>query len=237
MGNILIILFLLGKCFRVYLLVGSLIDQCSCQMNSGKYICLYGGDDIEWIRKFTTAAREVATAAGITLELAYVGKNNAKERVRKTAQAIVDEKLGHSWENPTTFWYFWTRLESMLYSKLQHGKSMENDEIMREVMTILSYDGSDNGWAILCLGSEPEIARAKGDAAVDSLHDYPKWKDAADEKGIVPALKGHLEDIHTPQHCSRLILPGLAAGIPERVICAECGRPMEKFIMYRCCVE
>lgn len=113
------------------------------QMNEGKYVCLYGGDDVDWIRKFTTAARNVAKAAGITLEMAYVGKSNAKERVRKTIAVIAQEKLSYCWEVPTLFWYFWTRLESMLYSKLQHGKTIENDQIMQEVMTILSYDGSD----------------------------------------------------------------------------------------------
>ncbi|KAI3682986.1 hypothetical protein L1987_83421 [Smallanthus sonchifolius] len=33
-----------------------------------KYIFLYGGDDIEWIRKFTSNARAMATAARIPLE-------------------------------------------------------------------------------------------------------------------------------------------------------------------------
>ncbi|KAK4750702.1 hypothetical protein SAY87_004184 [Trapa incisa] len=202
-----------------------------------KYICLYGGDDIEWIRSFTAAAKNVAKEAGITLELAYVGKNNAKERARRTAQAIVAEKLSYSWDNPNIFWYFWTRLESMLYSKLQHGKSTENDQIMQEVLTILSYDGSDKGWAIFCLGMAPGMARAKGDAILESLRKYPEWREEAGRDGIVPALKDHLEKNHSPHHCSRLILPGLAAGVPERVICAECARPMERFIMYRCCLE
>lgn len=204
-------------------------------MSAGKYICLYGGDDLEWIRKFTTMAKDFAKAAGIELELLYVGKNNAKDRVRRTSQTVIQEKLSYCLEEPVLFWYFWTRLESMLYSKLQRGKSMENDQIMQEVMTILSYDGSDKGWAIFCRGND--IARAKADPAVETLSGYNEWEDDAKEIGPVPAMKKHLQKIHTPHHCSRLILPGVAAGIPEKVVCAECGRIMEKFIMYRCCVE
>ncbi|KAK4778646.1 hypothetical protein SAY86_006174 [Trapa natans] len=226
-----------GEVWRLELIVDGFDPKIVQWMADGKYICLYGGDNIEWIRSFTAAAKNVAKEAGIALELAYMGKNNAKERARKTAQAVVIEKLSYTWDNPTLFWYFWTRLESMLYSKLQHGKSTENDQIMQEVMTVLSYDGSDKGWAIFCLGMAPGIARAKGDAALESLRNYPKWEAAARRDGIVPALKGHLEETHSPHHCSRLILPGLAAGVPESVICAECGRPMERFIMYRCCIE
>ncbi|PKI66640.1 hypothetical protein CRG98_012982 [Punica granatum] len=227
-----------GEVWRLELIVDAFDPTIKEWMDSRKYICLYGGDDIEWIRKFTTAARDAAKACGVTLEMAYVGKNNAKERVRKTALTIAQEKLSHSWvDQPTLFWYFWTRLESMLYSKLHHGKSIENDQIMHEVMTILSYDSSDNGWALFCQGQMPEIARAKGDSALESVRGHEKWKENAERDGLVPALKEHLQSIHTPLHCSRLILPGIAAGIPERVVCAECGRPMEKFIMYRCCIE
>ncbi|KAK7852468.1 protein sieve element occlusion a [Quercus suber] len=38
-------------------------------------LCLYGGEDVNWIWKFTTTAKAVAETAGINLELVYVGKN------------------------------------------------------------------------------------------------------------------------------------------------------------------
>ena len=44
-------------------------------MAKGRVVCLYGGEDINWIQKFTTTAKAVAEAAGINLELVYVGKN------------------------------------------------------------------------------------------------------------------------------------------------------------------
>ncbi|CDP15097.1 unnamed protein product [Coffea canephora] len=201
-----------------------------------KFICLYGGADIGWIRSFTTAARKVANAAGISLEMVYVGKNNTKERVRKINSQITGENLSHCWSDPTYVWYFWTRVESMLYSKMQNQKTAQDDKIMQEVMTILSFDGSDEGWALISRGSA-EMARAKSETMSQSLEEFTNWEDDAKEKGFVPALNDYLKRLHTPHHCNRLILPGTAGGIPELVVCSECGRQMEKYFMYRCCTD
>ncbi|THG20302.1 hypothetical protein TEA_015445 [Camellia sinensis var. sinensis] len=83
-----------------------------------KYICLYGGEDLEWIRKFTYIAKAVAKAADITLEM------------------------------------------FIRHSKRQHGKSIENDLIMQEIMTILGFDRSEQGWAVISHGTA-EMAKAK----------------------------------------------------------------------------
>lgn len=206
------------------------------QIEEGKYICLYGGEDIEWIKRFTTTAKEVAKAAEIPLEMVYVGKSSSKERVRRINAVIEKENLSHYWHEPTYVWYFWTRVESMLYSKMQHGKTIQNDKIMQEILTILSFDGSDQGWALFSWGSS-EMARAKGDIMMMSLTVFESWEEEARQKGFLPALNDHLRSLHTPQHCNRLILPGIDGGIQEMVVCAECGRPMEKYFMYRCCVD
>lgn len=206
------------------------------QIPQGKYICVYGGEDMDWIKRFTETAKEVAAAAGIDLELVYVGKSNAKERVRKITATISKDGLSHFLPELTSMWYFWTRLECMLYSKMQHGKNVENDLIMQEVMTVLSFDGSDQGWATMWFGSN-EMARAKGDTILECVLTYQEWEESARIKGFVPALKEHLQQLHTPHHCNRLILPGIEGGIPEKVVCAECGRPMEKYFMYRCCTD
>lgn len=168
--------------------------------------------------------------------MVYVGKSGTKERIRKISATINAEQLSHTWPDPTSVWYFWTRLESMLYSKIQHGKNYENDPIMKEVMTMMSFDGSDQGWALICKGSH-EMARANADLAFTSLTQYENWETDAQENGFVPALKRYLADLHTPQHCNRLILPGISGGIPEVVVCSECGRTMEKFFMFRCCTD
>lgn len=206
------------------------------QINDGKYICFYGGEDIEWIRKFTSAAKIVAKEAQIQLEMLYVGKSNPREKVRRNNTTIVNEKLSHVLPDLTLIWFFWVRLESMWHSKVQHKRTVENDSIMQEIMTMLSFDGSEQGWAVISKGSA-EMAKAKGDTILNSFLGFDSWKNHAQEIGFVPALNDHLHELHTPLHCNRLILPGTTGSIPERVVCAECGRAMEKFIMYRCCTD
>ncbi|XP_058195108.1 protein SIEVE ELEMENT OCCLUSION B-like [Rhododendron vialii] len=222
--------------WRIELLADSIEPLIFNWISEGKYICLYGGEDMEWIRRFTTTAKAVAQAAGIQLEMLYVGKSNPREKVRKINSTIVAEKLSHMLPDLTLIWFFWVRLESMWHSKTQHGKSVENDTIVQEIMTMLSFDGSDQGWALISRGST-EMAKAKGDTILTSLTRFDQWKQRAEQEGFVPALNANLHDLHTPHHCNRLILPGANGAIPERVVCAECGRPMEKFIMYRCCTD
>ncbi|WJX33148.1 hypothetical protein P8452_21386 [Trifolium repens] len=205
-------------------------------MTEGKIICLYGGEDLEWIETFTKTAMSVARTSNFDLEMVYVGKSNAKERMQRMITTFNNKKFSYFFPNVTSIWFFWARLESMLYSKLQHGRTVENDKIMSEVMTVLSFDGSDRGWAIFCRGPS-EMARAKGDTALTSLRDFDKWKHKIEQDGWVPALNDYIKEIQQPHHCNRLILPGSTGGIPQKVVCAECGRQMEKYFMYRCCVE
>ncbi|KAF5476669.1 hypothetical protein F2P56_003384 [Juglans regia] len=224
----------------ITLLIDGIDPKVIESMAKGNIICLYGGEDMEWIRKFTSSAKKVAKAANITLDLLYVGKSNAKERVHKTNSIISTEQLSQIWPDLTFIWFFWTRLESMLYSKMQNGKTVENDPIMEEVMTMLSFDGSDKGWAVVCggiPGPEEIIARGNGEIALKTLEDFENWKVDAEQNGFVPAFKERLRKLHTPQHCNRLILPGITGEIPERIVCAECHRPMEKYFMYRCCTD
>eukprot|EP00258_Populus_trichocarpa_P017390 XP_006378256.2 protein SIEVE ELEMENT OCCLUSION B [Populus trichocarpa] len=222
--------------WKIELLADSIDPMILSWIDQGKYICLYGGEDIEWIRKFTVTAKDVASRAGITLEMLYVGKSNPREKVRKNNSIITTEKLSHVLPDLTLIWFFWVRLESMWHSKVQHKRTVENDAIMQEIMTMLSFDGSDQGWAVISRGPA-DMAKAKGETILKSFVDFEIWKEGAQEKGFLPALIDYLHELHTPFHCNRLILPGATGSIPERVVCAECGRPMEKFIMYRCCTD
>lgn len=124
----------------------------------------------------------------------------------------------------------------MWQSKMQLGRSVENDPVMQGIMSMLSLDGSEGGWALLSRGSA-EMARAKGSIFLTCLLQYDQWKEQAQQNGVVPAIRDHLKQLHTPDHCTRLVLPGTAGRIPERVVCAECSRPMEKYVMYQCCDE
>ncbi|KAK9675507.1 hypothetical protein RND81_11G011000 [Saponaria officinalis] len=221
--------------WRVELLADAIEPLMFQWMQEGKCICLYGGEDMDWISKFTATARAVAEAAQVPLEMLYVGKSNLKEKVRKINATITAQNLSHVLPDVTLVWYFWVRLESMWHSKMQHGKSIEKDPILQEIVTMLSFDASDPGWAMISLG--PDMAKAKGDMFLACLNDFNVWKGDIEQKGFVQAINDYLQKLQTPHHCNRLILPGTTGSIPDKVVCAECGRAMEKYIMYRCCTD
>ncbi|KAG6525471.1 hypothetical protein ZIOFF_015427 [Zingiber officinale] len=203
-------------------------------IQEGRHVCLYGGEDIAWIRQFTTAMRKVSQEARVPLEMVYVGKSGSKDRVKRAIAAIEKEKLSGYWQDPVMVWFFWVRLESMWHSKMQQGQTVEQDEIMREVVTMLMFDGGDEGWAVLSRGSL-EMVKAQGRKMMDCLAQFDSWKGNVETEGLVPAIKNALIPFKTAEHCNRLILPGDIGQIKEQVVCAECGRPMDKFVLYRCC--
>ncbi|KAK0573031.1 hypothetical protein LWI29_002059 [Acer saccharum] len=223
--------------WRLELLADSIDLAIPAWIEEKKFVCLYGGEDIDWIRKFTEAAQRVAKLAGIQLEMLYVGKSNPKDKVRRNMVNIEEENLSHTLQDISLIWFFWVRLESMLHSKMKYGKSPENDPIMKEIMAILSYDGSNKGWAVICSGSE--MAKSKGDIILKCFVDYEKWKPLVDREGFIPAINDHLREIFSPlHHCNSLVLPGITeSSIPESICCTECGKPMEMFIMYHCCTD
>ncbi|KAK8690800.1 hypothetical protein V6N13_074326 [Hibiscus sabdariffa] len=225
-----------AETWTIELLVDGLEPNIPTWMKQQKVMCFYGGEKMEWIESFTSATKGVAESLEIGLEMVYVGKNNAKERVRKIIASINEKQLSHAWQDANV-WFFWNRLESMLYSKTQHGKTDGSDVIKQQVMTILGYDGSEEqGWAIFFYGLS-EMVRANGEKLLSSMQRFDQWEESARQMGFIPALRKHLEGITDDHHCTRLILPGISGGIQERVVCAECGRPMEMYFMYRCCVE
>ncbi|KAL3649824.1 hypothetical protein CASFOL_006227 [Castilleja foliolosa] len=205
-----------------------------------RVICLYGGEDIDWIRKFTLSARAVAGALNVPLEMLYVGKRNPKEKVRRCHEIIDREKLSHIFSLRDYYdyvWYFWVRLWSMWNSKKQMGMTIENDRIMQEIMDVLTLDSTEQGWAVFCRGNH-EMTKGKGNVLLTVLDGYSGWGYNVDHPDkFVNALDGEIKRCHQEHHCNRLILPGLAGYVPDRVVCSECGEVMEKYVMYRCCTD
>ncbi|XP_054805801.1 protein SIEVE ELEMENT OCCLUSION B-like isoform X2 [Prosopis cineraria] len=204
-------------------------------ISEGKYVCLYGGENLEWIRKLTRNAYAMAETLQVPLEMIYMGRSNPGEKVEKNKEAIISENISHALEDLTLIWYFWVRVESMWHSKLQQGKTVDSDPIMQEVMTIVSFDRSgDEGWAVMGRGTE-KMVKAQGEIFLKCVSEYQKWKHKAKEKGLLTAMDEYIKELRTPHHCIRLIVPGSNGRSPEEVTCAECGRTMEKLFMYRCC--
>ncbi|KAL8547563.1 hypothetical protein ACS0TY_007041 [Phlomoides rotata] len=226
--------------WRLMLVVNGIDKTILNWINDNKVICLYGGEDMQWIHNFITMARNVANSARIELEMVYIGKTMSTERAKRLHEAVAGRT--HIWTDPTSTWYFWTRIESMMYSKRHHGATTKEtgDHILNEVMNVLTFGGSEEeGWAMFSQGSGlgvGQMARAKGAAMMQGLVEYGTWANEAREKGFVVALHDYLAGHHTAEHCNRLILPGVD-DIPETVVCTECSQPMDKYFMYRCCTD
>ncbi|KAH7670650.1 Sieve element occlusion C-terminal protein [Dioscorea alata] len=222
--------------WRLELLVDEIDPAILQWVSEGRHICLYGGDNIDWIRSFTTTLRRVAQDARVPLEMVYVGRSNPKEKVKKAMSVIAAEKLSGYWPDVDMIWFFWVRLESMWHSKMQHDCTVEDDHIMQEVMQILSFDGSEEGWAVFSQGSVG-ILKSQGNKLLDCLMHYDAWRDTVELEGFIPALGKALLPYQTHEHCTRLILPSETGKIGEKIVCAECKKPMEKYVLYRCCTD
>lgn len=211
------------------------------QIQSGKYVCLFGGEDIEWIRKFTKVIKAEARESNIPLELLYVAKSKPKERIVTEINAVIEaEKLASTIEW-SYIWYFWMRIESMWYSKGQllagNTEQAKTDPIMLGIISLLSFGSGTQGWALISRGSF-EMTKGNANHMHTGMVEHAKWKVRESDIGFVPALDEYLRGLHirTPHHCTSLILPATGA-MPEAVACAECGRLMERLTMFRCCAD
>ncbi|KAI8541393.1 hypothetical protein RHMOL_Rhmol08G0056700 [Rhododendron molle] len=221
--------------WKLELLVNGIDQTVLNWIRDEKYIFVYGGDDIEWIRRFTTAARSVAQSARIPLEMVYVGKSSKKEQVRKIITTITNENLSHTWQD-LMIWFFWTRLESMLFSKIQLGRIDDHDPMMQEIKKLLSYDKS-GGWAVLSRGATV-VVNGHGTKVTPTLLEYDLWKENIATKGFDRSFKDHYDMLRGTEHpCCRFeFLSTAGTGrIPDGMKCPECLRAMEKYITFCCC--
>ncbi|KAJ6775845.1 PROTEIN SIEVE ELEMENT OCCLUSION B-LIKE [Salix koriyanagi] len=220
--------------WRLELLVDGIDPVILNWIKEGKYIFMYGGDDIEWVRKFTKNARSVAQAAHVPLEMVYVGKSSKRDKIQRVMDIIVAEKLSYMWPDLTMIWFFWTRLESMLYSKIQLGKLDDHDPMMHEIKKLLSYD-REGGWAVLSNGSNVVI-NGHSTTVLQALIEYDLWKDQVPDKGFDLAFHDHHLKLHDITHpCCRFDFPMTTGRIPHTMKCPECNRTMEKFSTFLCC--
>ncbi|XP_058213790.1 protein SIEVE ELEMENT OCCLUSION B-like [Rhododendron vialii] len=217
-----------GETWKLDLLVNGIDQTVLDWISDEKHIFVYGGDDIEWIRRFTKTARFVAQSAHIPLEMVYVGKSSMKEKVRTIITAITNEKLSHAWPEPM-IWCFWTRLESMLFSKIQIGRiDGDHDPMVQEIMKLLSYDKSTGGWAVLGRGSQV-VVNGHGTKVMDTLLKYDVWKEHVATKGFERSFKDHHDMLHATEHpfFRYEFLRTSTGRMPESMKCPECLRAIE----------
>ncbi|XP_021844910.1 protein SIEVE ELEMENT OCCLUSION B [Spinacia oleracea] len=223
--------------WRLELLVNGIDPKILDWIQAGKYIFVYGGDDLEWIRKFTREAHAVARALQVSMEMVYVGRSHNKELVRKVSESIMIEQLSHCWQDPSMVWYFWTRIESMIFSKIQLGRVHDHgDVILQEIQRLHSHDKSHGGWAILAKGSTI-IVHGQGKIALITLQELELWKEKASKEGFEVGYGDHYHDLHRKEFpCHRIEFPATIK-VPNSMLCPDCRRHMQNFNSFICCHE
>uniref|UniRef100_A0A803MR58 Protein SIEVE ELEMENT OCCLUSION B-like n=1 Tax=Chenopodium quinoa TaxID=63459 RepID=A0A803MR58_CHEQI len=212
------------------------IDQNILQWRK-KYILLYGGDDLEWIRQFTNEARAVARTLRIPLEMVYVGGSHNKENVQRICDSIIMEQLSHCWQEQDSVWYFWTRIESMIYSKIQLGNLYDHaDTIWQEIQKLHSHDKSHSGWVVLAKGSRI-VVHGQGKVAMNTLQELEEWKKLAITDGFDVGFGNHYMKLHMEEYpCHRIQFPS-GMRIPRSMPCPDCRSPMHINKSFLCCHE
>ncbi|KAI4348235.1 hypothetical protein L6164_008982 [Bauhinia variegata] len=222
--------------WRLELLVDGIDDKILNWIKEGKYIFLYGGVDVEWVRKFVKEARRVGVAAGIPLEMVYVGKSNNWDKAGQVLDYIVQEKLPtHCWQDKTTNWFFWTRLESMLFSKIQLQRADDHDVLMQKIKKFLSFDNHPHEWFLLANGSNI-VVNGEADMGLRTLIEYDtEWKEQADKRGYGPAFEQHYKKLHAEAnpYCRFEYSPA-EGKIPDKRKCPECQRQMRILTTFQC---
>ncbi|MED6198858.1 hypothetical protein PIB30_070549 [Stylosanthes scabra] len=223
--------------WRLELLVDGIDSEILNWIKDDKFIFLYGGNDPDWVRKFVREARKVALASQINLEMVYVGKSNKREQVQKVLDTITREKLPtHSWQEHSMIWFFWTRLESMLFSKIQLKQADDDtDLVMQEVKKLLSYDKL-GGWIVLARGSRI-IVNGHATTGLQTLMEYEDiWRVHAERDGFEPGFRNHYGKLHAVDNpCCRFEFSHTMGRIPEKLRCPECRRYMHMLTTFQCC--
>ncbi|CAA3027557.1 Hypothetical predicted protein [Olea europaea subsp. europaea] len=185
-------------------------------VEEGQNLCIYGSENIEWIREFTAKMKKIKNA-GIRLQLVYVGcRNSTKQTMQNILDIINQEQLSTSLTSEKIH-FFWFRLESIKRS-VAHEKN--TDKIAKEVAEFLDFGENKEGWAVLGRGSSTDLMKLSGENVAEL------FLGAIEEtlKTSLPSEPGNHTDL----------VPYEEGLIERSVICGVCKRPMKKFVVYKC---
>lgn len=182
---------------------------------------MYGGNDQKWIKEFEEKTKFITTEAHHRLELVSFSKLST---VQKQETSIIDS--------------FWTRLESLWFSKIQRHSEEKQDFIMEEIQKIINLQKT-GCWTLVCKGSNV-LTSVRGSVALSVLLQF-NWKKEVSIKGFDVAFMEYTEMIisedRSSQECCHFYFPMKAGKVPAYMICPNpnCLRTMEKFIAFQCC--
>uniref|UniRef100_A0A7N0T0U2 Sieve element occlusion C-terminal domain-containing protein n=1 Tax=Kalanchoe fedtschenkoi TaxID=63787 RepID=A0A7N0T0U2_KALFE len=196
-------------------------------LEDGKWVILYGGNDIEWSRKFTTQVRKVLSDACILAEMIYVG------------EIIKLDPQSYSLDLRKVC-YFWTRLESILISRYQSFSAGDSgtDPILGEVKKLLSYKSAET-WACLKTPSSDSMVHGLWDVMLQGFMKFEMQERDVHMKEFSKKFQNHIEQLtrksSSSQACRRIVLHTDNRDAVESLKCPSCDHFMEKKISYGCC--
>ncbi|CAL5443064.1 unnamed protein product [Camellia sinensis] len=204
-------------------------------VEEGQNICIYGSNNIDWIREFNAKMRNM-TSAGLQLKMIYVGKKNSSDDHMKNILATMYEEKLTSSSTCTKIYFFWLRLESMRRSKLRLGHTDDHkDEILKQLSELLdTNDESEKGWVLLGKGSSTETLKLQGRKIMECLDLFPVWGENVAMLGLVGAITTAIEPPLLVEPCSHSNIIQFVEGLKDTIICDKCKRLLEKFVVYKC---
>lgn len=172
--------------------------------------------------------------SGLQLEVIYVGWQNPSEKLQSILDIIQLENLSSSLTFATVC-FFWLRLQSMRNSIIRHKYAARCDHIFKEVTRMLEVENTDDGWMMIGTGASAGLQRLEGSKLTEFFDLFPVWAENVGALGLVDSISNAFQPPISVKHCNHLdIIPYDEGLIKDTVICKECKRPREKFVMYTC---
>uniref|UniRef100_A0A7N0T0T0 Sieve element occlusion C-terminal domain-containing protein n=1 Tax=Kalanchoe fedtschenkoi TaxID=63787 RepID=A0A7N0T0T0_KALFE len=193
----------------------------------GKWVILYGGNDVDWSRKFTTQVRKILSDACILAQMIYVGEN------------IELDPQSYSLDLRKVC-YFWTRLESILISRYQSLRAGDSgtDPILGDVKKLLSYKSAET-WGCLRTPSSDSMVHGLGDVLLQGFMKFEMRERDVQTKEFAKEFQNHIEQLtrgsSSGHVCRHIILHTDIRDAVESLKCPSCDHSMEKKISYGCC--
>nr|GMD95482.1 protein SIEVE ELEMENT OCCLUSION C [Ipomoea batatas] len=194
-----------------------------------KYICIYGSDDIDWIRNFNSRMDKIKRT-GVQLEVIYVGWRNPTENI---IDAIRQENSSVVFLSFTKMQLFWLRMDSIRNSVMRLGI---DSNVKGEVMGLLDAVENRKQWGVIGKGSSsPEIITLHDRKLQECFDLFSEWGESVGKLGLLGAIRTAMESPLPSKPCYHSVtLPYQKEVSQETVFCSQCRRPMEKYVVYKC---
>ncbi|KAH0449518.1 hypothetical protein IEQ34_020210 [Dendrobium chrysotoxum] len=218
--------------WTIEVLLNGIHPLLSYWIEDGRTICLYGSNNLEWVRQLAYKMKEVQKS-GILLELLYVAANNVDHR-ENILTAIAEEKLSR-YLSHIDISIFWLRLESIKKLKTRLGSGTESGFIMREINSLLSFDTDKGGWLLISEGSSTEPLKLTGNKALQCLSLFQVWGQKVNKLGFLGAIRKFLDPPSLIDQCNYCTVTPFIDDMNNKIVsCPNCLSTMEKYYVYQC---